>query len=108
MKKIPIYRTVKHTYYEQCDIKRTYYSVQQKWKFLWWTFWSTLKEMHCGMGDCCKVNIKFETESDSIYAIKKLQNGNIPDGWVEEVSTVLDFNKGGRGLNASHTTTVIQ
>ena len=51
--------------------------------------------MHCGMGDCYKVNIKFETESDAIYGIKKLQNGNIPDGWVEEVSTVLDFNKGG-------------
>ena len=93
IKKIPKYRVIKNTYYEQCEIKRTYYSVQHERKFLWWTYWSTLKEMTCGMGDCCKVNIKFETESDAIYAIKKLQNGAILDGWVEEISTVLDFNK---------------
>ena len=45
------------------------------------------------MGDCYKVNIKFETESDAIYAIKKLQNGGIADGWVKEVSVTLDFNR---------------
>ena len=94
MKKISTYRVIKNTYYEQCDIKRTYFSVQQEWKFLWWTFWFTLKEMNCGMGDCYKVDIKFDTESETIYAIKKLQNGNIPDGWTSEVSLTLDFNKG--------------
>ena len=92
MKKIPKFRVIKNTYYEQCEIKRTYYTVQYEWKFLWWTFWFSLKEMNCGMGDCYKVNIKFETESDAIYAIKKLQNGNIPDGWTTEVSVVLNFN----------------
>lgn len=92
MKKIQKYRVIKNTYYEQCDIKRTYFSVERERKFLWWTYWSSIKEMICGMGDCYKVNIKFETESDAIYAIKKLQNGNIPDGWTTEVSSTLDFN----------------
>ena len=92
MKKIPIYRVIKNTYYEQCDIKRTYFSVQKERKFLWWTFWSTLKEMNCGMGDCYKVDIKFDTESEAIYAIKKLQNGNILEGWTTEVSVTLNFN----------------
>ena len=89
----PIYRVIKNTYYEQCDIKRTYYSVQKERKFLWWTFWSTLKETNCGMGDCYKVDIKFETESHAIHAIKNLQQGMLADGWVEEVSVVIDFNK---------------
>lgn len=93
MKKNPIYRVIKNTYYEQCDIKRTYYSVQKERKFLWWTFWSTLKETNCGMGDCYKVDIKFETESHAIHAIKNLQQGMLADGWVEEVSVVIDFNK---------------
>lgn len=91
MREATKYRVIKHTYYEQCDIKRTYYTVQQEWKFLWWTFWFTLKEMNCGMGDCYKVHIKFETESHAIYAIKKLQSGSIADGWTEEVSVTLDF-----------------
>jgi hypothetical protein len=89
----PIYRVIKNIYYEQCDIKRTYYSVQKQWKFLWWTFWFTLKETNCGMGDCYKVDIKFETESHAIHAIKNLQQGMLADGWVEEVSVVIDFNK---------------
>lgn len=93
MKKNTSYRVIKNTYYEQCDIKRTYYSVQKERKFLWWTFWSTLKETNCGMGDCYKVDIKFETESHAIHAIKNLQQGMLADGWVEEVSVVIDFNK---------------
>jgi hypothetical protein len=45
------------------------------------------------MGECGKCAITFKTESDAIFAIKKLERGNIPDGWREEVATVLDFNK---------------
>lgn len=93
MKNISIYRIIKNTYYEQCEIKRTYFTVEYEQKILWWKMWIKLKELKCGMGDCYKDSIKFETESDAIYAIKKLQNGNIADGWVEEISTVLDFNK---------------
>jgi hypothetical protein len=40
------------------------------------------------------VDIKFDTESEAIYAIKKLENGNLTQGWTEEISSVLDFNKG--------------
>ena len=91
----PIYRVVKHTYYEKCDVKREYFTIQKQVKFLIWTIWSSIKETDCGWGwgDCNRNPISFSTESDAIYAIKKLENGNIPDGWVSEVSTVLDFNK---------------
>lgn len=88
----PIYRIIKHTYFEKCDVNREYYTIQYQYKFLWWKFWSTIKQMDCGWGDCYKHAIQFNTESDAIYAIKKLENGNIPDGWTQEVSTVLDFN----------------
>ena len=93
MKKHPIYRIIKHTYYEQCDVKREEFTIQVKKKFLWWERWSSIKELICGGGDCYNNPISFKTESDAIYAIKKLENGNIPDGWREEISTVLDFNR---------------
>ena len=89
----PIYRIVKHTYYEKCDVNQEYYTVEKQVKFLFWNIWRTIKELNCGMGDCTKDAIQFKTESDAIYAIKKLENGNIADGWISEVSTVLDFNK---------------
>ena len=47
------------------------------------------------MGDCSESAILFNTESEAIYAIKRLESGNIADGWKEEVTTVLDFNKKG-------------
>jgi hypothetical protein len=90
----PIYRIIKHTYYEQCDVKREEFTIQKQYKFWKWIFWETIKQYDCGWGDCYKNPIKFNTESDAIYAIKKLENGNIPDGWRKEVSSVLDFNKG--------------
>ena len=87
------YRIIKHTYYEKCEVKNHYFTIQQKWMFLRWPFWFTLKQLYCGWGDCYKSHIKFDTESEAIYAIKKLQSGNIADGWVEQVSTELDFTK---------------
>lgn len=45
------------------------------------------------MGDCISTPIKFHTESEAIFAIKNLEQGMIADGWVGEVSTVIDFNK---------------
>ena len=89
----PIYRIIKHTYYERCDVKRENYTVQVQGKFLMWKIWKTIKQKDCGWGDCYNNPIIFNTESDAIYAIKKLENGNIADGWTEEISTVLDFNK---------------
>lgn len=94
MKKFPLFRTVKHTYYERCDVKREQYTIQVKKKFLFfWERWYTIKEMVCMMGDCYKTAITFQSESEAIYAIKNLQNGYLADGWTGEVSTVLDFNK---------------
>jgi hypothetical protein len=93
----PIYRVIKHTLYEKCDVKRNYYTVEKQISFMGFKWWKSLKETHYGMGDYgmggLKLSISFKTESDAIYAIKKLENGSIPEGWVSEVSSVLDFNK---------------
>lgn len=93
MKKFPLFRVVKHTYYEKCDIKREEFTIQVQKSFLFlWKMWYTIKELNCGWGDCHKTPITFKTESEAIYAIKNLQNGYLADGWTGEVSTVLDFN----------------
>ena len=94
----PIYRVIKHTLYEKCDVKRNYYTVEKQIIFMGFKWWKSLKETHYGMGDYgmgggLKSPISFNTESDAIYAIKKLENGSIPEGWISEVSSVLDFNK---------------
>ncbi len=91
----PIYRIVKHTQYEKCEVKREYFTIQKQVKFLIWVIWKDIKETNCGMGDCSESAILFNTESEAIYAIKRLESGNIADGWKEEVTTVLDFNKKG-------------
>lgn len=62
-----------------------------------WNYWSTIKELKCGMGDCYRSAIEFQNESEAIYAIKKLEEGIKADGWTEEVSMVLDYNKKGVG-----------
>jgi hypothetical protein len=93
MKNNPIYRVIKHTYYEQCDIKREYFTIEKQYKIWKWIWWEKIKETICGMGHCYRSSIKFNNESDAIFAIKKLENGNIADGWREEISTILDFNK---------------
>jgi hypothetical protein len=94
----PIYRVIKHTLYEKCDVKRNYYTVEKQIIFMGFKWWKSLKETHYGIGDygmegSLKSPISFNTESDAIYAIKKLENGSIPEGWISEVSSVLDFNK---------------
>ena len=91
----PIYRVMKHTLYEKCDVKRNYYTVEKQIIFMGFKWWKPLKETQYGWGDSLKSPISFKTESDAIYAIKKLENGSIPDGWISEVSSVLDFNKKG-------------
>lgn len=85
---------MKHTLYEKCDVKRNYYTVQKQISFMGLKWWRDLKETQY-WGDSLKSPISFKTESEAIYAIKKLENGSIPDGWVSEVSSVLDFNKKG-------------
>ena len=90
----PIYRVVKHTLYEKCNVNKEYFTIQKQSKFLRWILWNTIKELECGgEGNCSKNSITFKTESEAISAIKKLENGNMADGWKQEVTTVLDFNK---------------
>jgi hypothetical protein len=89
MKKI--YRVVKHTYYEKGDKKKSHYSVQYQKKFLWWKLWSNITETECCEGECYNNPIVFHTESDAIYMIKNLQQGNKIQGWDEEVTTVLEL-----------------
>ena len=89
----PIYRIVKHTKYKKCDINKSYYTVEKREKFLWLKWWSPISETECGGEDCSKTIIIFNAESDALQAINKLENGNIVDGWVKEVSRVIDFNK---------------
>ena len=92
----PIYRVVKHTKYERCEIKKEYFTIQKQFKFLGLKWWKTFKAHHMGWEYNFKENMTFDTESDAIYAIKKLENGSIADGWVSQVSTVLDFNRGNK------------
>jgi len=89
----PIYRVVKHTKYERCDVTKEYFTIQKQFKFFVLKWWKTLKAHQIGWEYNFKEDMTFKTESDAIYAIKKLENGNIADGWVSEVSTVLDFNR---------------
>ena len=88
---------MKHTYYKKCDEQRTYYSVEKQISFMGFKWWKSIKETQYGWGDSYDAHISFNTESEAIYAIKKLESGSIPDGWVSEVSSVLDFNKRGVG-----------
>ena len=89
----PIYRVIKHTKYEKCEFKQEYFTIQKQFKFLWFKIWKSMKETQMGWEYNLKQDMSFKTENDAIYAIKKLQNGSVPDGWVSAVSTVLDFNK---------------
>ena len=92
----PIYRVIKHTLYDKCNVNEEYFTIQKQVKFLRWTLWKTIKETNCGgEGNCDKSPITFKTESEAISAIKKLENGNMADGWKNEVTTILDFNKEG-------------
>lgn len=91
----PIYRIVKHTYYKKCDEMESYYTVEERAKFLWFKWWSSISETECGTYECGKTPITFKTESDALQAINKIENGNIVDGWISEVATVIDFNKKG-------------
>ena len=90
----PIYRVMKHTYYEKCDIKKEQYTIQIKKRFLiFWERWYSIKEQICGWTDCYYQPMVFKTESEALFAIKNLEGGMIADGWIGEVSSVIDFNK---------------
>jgi len=86
-----VYRIIKHTFYENCELKLQYFTVQYETKFLWWKMWKTLKRLECSGEDCHQVVIQYDSQSDAINAIDKLYKGNIIDGWTEEVLYVFNF-----------------
>lgn len=89
------YRIVNHTFYDKFNVSSEYYTVQYEWKFIIWKFWSTLKELDCSWGDCCKSAVKFKSESDAVNAVNKLVMGNILEGEEKKVISVINF----KGLN---------
>lgn len=93
MKKSNKFRVIKHTKYVKCDIDVEYYTIEKQKSFLGIKYWSEIQQTYDSFRGGSSMSIIFNTESDAIYAIKKLQTGNKPDGWREEVLTVLDFNK---------------
>ena len=52
----------------------------------------TLKETVMGWGDSYKTPIRFNNESEAIYAIKNLQMGYLNEGQSKDVVSTLDFN----------------
>lgn len=88
------YKIIKNTLYEKCEAKKEVYTIKYRFKFLFWYFWATLKEVnYSGWGDAYKATVEFKSESDAIFYIKKLRNSNITEGWLQEVASVLDFDK---------------
>ena len=87
------YRVVKSTYFEKCDVKREVYTIEY-YKRTWYGYrWTSIKELVVGWGDISKESIKFNTEAEAVFAVKKLEMGNLPDGWRKEVACELDFSK---------------
>lgn len=87
------YRVIKHTYYEKCNVKSEKFSIEY-FKRTWYGYrWTSVKELFVGWGDYRNETIMFNTESEAVFAIKKLEMGNIPDGWKREVTCELDFDK---------------
>lgn len=80
------YRVLYHTYYNRAIVQETmnYYSVQQKKRFLFWTYWGTFKEReYDGLS-----TIKFKTEYEAEDFINRLKQGFISEGWITEIVTV--------------------
>lgn len=93
----PIYRVIKNTYYKKCENIEEHYTIQKKMRFLFLKWWESVTEVNTDDVDSYRTVISFKTEAEAVFAIKKLEMGNKPDGWRKEVSVVLDFNKKSEG-----------
>jgi hypothetical protein len=93
----PIYRVVKHTQYKEFEVAKEYFTIQKQVRVLFWKKWRTIdKEVNTlYIGGTYRIDITFDTESEAVFAIKKLEMGAISQGWTKEVTSVLDFNKKG-------------
>ena len=89
----PIYRVIKHKLYEKCNLKNEYFTIQKQVNILRFKWWRTVKATIYTHDYSNTETITFNSEMDAITAINNLQNGSIPEGWISEVSTIVDFNK---------------
>ena len=89
----PIYRVIKHKLYEKCNLKNEYFTIQKQVNNLSFKWWITVKATISHHEHDSTETLTFNSEAEAIKAINNLQNGSIPEGWVSEVSTVIDFNK---------------
>jgi hypothetical protein len=93
----PIYRVIKNTYYKKCTETGAHYTIQKKMRFLFFKWWESVTEVNNDDVNSYRTVISFKTEAEAVFAIKKLEMGNKPNGWRKEVSVVLDFNKKSKG-----------
>lgn len=82
------YRIVESNYYNLGDIKDTEYIVEQRHKFWWWEWWSTVLTQDINQYDeslRCDVELKFSSFEQAEEAITKLNNNKPMTGWVKTV-----------------------
>jgi len=73
------YKVFKYQYFnERGKSINKYFYIKYKTKFLWWTYWKTLKHTECGMGDCYKTRTTFKTVNKATEFIQNvLCKGNL-------------------------------
>lgn len=90
MKKTPLYRVVRNSVYENCELKVDYYTIEVQRPFLFfWKSWYPITD-NCPYSP---ITLRFKTEAEAIFAIKNLETGIPASGEVKTVTTILDFNK---------------
>jgi hypothetical protein len=76
------YRIIESTYYNRGESKNsTHYEIQVFKKFLWISWWSSLKESY-GEADC---PITLQTLDEAQRLLERIRNGNPIKGWKEKV-----------------------
>lgn len=82
-KKNKTYRIVENNFYERGEIRKghTMYHVEVQKKFLWYSYWSSIKEPHYDHEN----TINFETIEEAQMLIDKLKNGKKINGWGRKV-----------------------
>ena len=82
-KKNKAYRIVESKFYERGEIRKdcTMYHVEVQKKFLWYSYWSSIKEPNYDH----ESTINFKTLEGAQDLIDKLKNGEKINGWGRKV-----------------------
>jgi hypothetical protein len=82
-KKNKVYRIVENNFYERGEIKKGYtrYHVEVQKKFLWYEYWSSIKEPNYDH----QSTIEFNTMEEAQELVDKLKNVSRINGWVRKV-----------------------